>query len=233
MIFVSMSQHDLLARTDCYRMRDPSPSRNTEFADPPPFLETSDENRPLSRRRDSGANRAIPPSISNSITRNTRFNHDIPNNTSSNNNNPFPLIDIGDDSTPPPRTTTAPETTGFNITNTCNDPSSDEEEESSEATLADLFRRDRLPPPYSSSTEEDDEEALERAMRRVGHLRGPPSQRRSRRRAKPSRIEVAWPHNATGSEAEKGVVKDVLAPHARFFIESERSVVSIKFDPPV
>lgn len=231
MIFVDMSAHDLVARTAQYQLRHSSPSRYAEDAELLSSYDNTDENRPLSRRRDSGANRTIPPAISNSMFRSSRHSHDTTNTTV--NNNPFPLIDIGDDSTPPPRTTAVPETLGFDVTTSCNDPSSDEEEPSSEATLADLYRRDRLPPPYASSTDEDDEDTLERAMRRAGRTGVPSSHRRSRRRAEPSRVELVKSSNPPAQDAENGPAKDVLAPHAKFFIERDRSVVSIKFDPPV
>ena len=231
MVFVSMHSRDLLYRTSQYQMRTSSPLRYKDDGGYFPIFETDDGDRPRSRRRDSGANRTIPPPISDMRPRNAHHNrNDIDRIIDP--RNPSRIIDRDDcvSSSPP---SNQPESLGFNIITTCDDPSSDEEEPSSAATLADLFRRDRLPPPYSPSTDEDDEDGLERAMRRAGRIAPPASQRRSRRRAQPSKIEVTALSNAAGPETEVDSVKDVLAPHARFFIEREKSVVSVKFDPPV
>ena len=225
MIFVSMKSDDLLSRTAQYQMRDTSPLRQSDDAELLSSYDMTDENRPLSRRRDSGANRTVPPPISNFIPRSIRHNGDT--TSTGLENHPFPLVDVGDDSTPPPRISSSQENLGFNVSTTCDDPSSDEEEPSSPATLADLYRRDRLPPPYDSSAEDDDDDRLDRLMRRGWPIGAPSSHRRSRRKATPSRIDVGWP------TADVPIDKDVLAPHANFFIETERSVVSIKFDPPV
>ncbi len=225
MIFVSMTSHDLLSRTAQYQMRDPSASRQSDDVDLLSSHDMADDDRPLSRRRDSNSNRTVPPAISNSVPRDIRHNGDTLSTAIE--NQTFPLVDIGVNSTPHPRLSDPPENLGFNVSTTCDDPSSDEEEPSSPATLADLYRRDRLPPPYDSSADDDDDDGLERAMRRAGRIGAPSSHRRSRRKAEPSRIEVAWP------STDVAKATDNLAPHAKFFIESERSVVSIKFDPPV
>lgn len=220
-----MTSHDLLSRTAQYQMPDPSASRQSDDVDVLSSHDMADDNRPVSRRRDSSSNRTVPPPVSNSITRSIRNNGDT--SSTAIENHPLTLADIRDDSTPPLRLSDPPENLGFNVSTTCDDPSSDEEEPSSPATLADLYRRDRLPPPYDSSAEDDDDDGLERAMRRAGRIGAPSSHRRSRRKAEPSRIEVAWP------STDVAKAKDILAPHAKFFIERERSVVSIKFDPPV
>lgn len=208
-------------------MRDPSSLQQSSDAEFQSLYDITNENRPQSRRRDSGADRTIPPAVSDSIPRSIRADGESLGTAST--SNPFPLVDIGDDSTPLPRISSPQENLGFNVSTSCDDPSSDEEEESSPATLADLYRRDRLPPPYESSAEDDDEDGLDRAMRRAGRIGAPSSHRRSRRKAEPSRIEIARSSDDTAKDKDK----DVLAPHAKFFIESERSVVTIKFDPPV
>lgn len=69
-------------------------------------------------------------------------------------------------------------------------------------------------------------------MRRAGRIGIPSGHRRSRRRAEPSRIEVVMVPVNPGTEAKERA-SEVLTPHAKFFIERERSVVSVKFDPPV
>ncbi|CAF9917432.1 MAG: hypothetical protein ALECFALPRED_011149, partial [Alectoria fallacina] len=228
MVFVSMLASDLLTRTAQYQMRDPSPLQESEDLEPL-ISDDANERRPLSRRRDSSNQRPVPPPVSNSAARRYRRNNNRSTRTSS---HPFPLIDLGDDSTPPPQTSTPPELSDFTVTTTCNDPSSDEEEPSSAATLADRLRRDRVPPPYELSSDEDTEDGLERVMRRARAMGIPPSHtyyRRSSRRAEPSKIEIVGAADVSGEGREK----EVLAPHARFFIERTRSVVSVGFDPPV
>ena len=227
MIFVSMESSNLLAHTACYRMYDPYDDIEETLN---LFVDGTNANRPLSRRRDSNPDRTIPPPVSNSVPRSVRHNNDASSTSFS--SNPFPLIDLGDNSTPPPRTSTVPETSGFKVTTTCDFPSSDEEEPSSAATLADLYRRDHLPPAYHINTsDEESENDHDLVMRRARELGLPWNRRqRRRRRAKPGRIEVVLPHSldSTDTEAPK-----VLPPHARFFIQRERSVISVKFDPPV
>jgi hypothetical protein len=58
----------------------------------------------------------------------------------------------------------------------------------------------------------------------------------SNRLNSPSLIEPVWPTAAAnsnfGGDMSNGQ-PDIMKPHARFFIEREKSMVSIKFDPPV
>ena len=225
MVFVSMSSSDLLTRT-AYQMRDPSPLQESEDLEPL-FSDDANESRPLSRRRDSSAQRTVPPPISNSAARSHRR---IGSRSTMTSSHPFPLIDLGDDSTPPPQTSIPPEPSDFTVTTSCDDPSSDEEEPSSAATLADRLRRDRLPPPYELSSDEDTEDGLEQAMRRARAMGVPTSHtyyRRSSRRAEPSKIEIVGAADVSG---EGGENKGVLVPHARFFIEKTRRYV-FRSDP--
>ena len=228
MIFVSMESTNLLARTSCYRMYEPHED-NEDFSNI--FSDELSENRPLSRRRDSNAHRTIPPPVSNSVPRSVRHNNDTTSTSVS--SNPYPLLDLDDDSSPPPpRTITPPDTPGFKVTTTCDSPSSDEEEPSSAATLADLYRRDHFPPAYNiDPPDEESQDDLDQAMQRARELGLPSSHRhRRRRRGKPSRIEAVL---LPGSSNPDTQALRVLPFHARFFIQREKSVVSVKFDPPV
>lgn len=225
-----MTAHDLLSRTAQYQVRDPSPLRPDSDAKLLWSDDIVDENRPSSRRRDSGAHRPIPPPISNSMPRNSQQNPQIV--STGYGNNQIPYADINNNPTPRQQTTICTENLGFNVERTCSDPSSDEEEPSSAATLADLRSRDRL--PHDASTDEETEDGLERAMRlRAGRTGIPTGPGRSRRRAEPRIIEVVWPPSTGTADAGTAKAPDVLSPHAKFFIEREKSVVSIKFDPPV
>lgn len=222
MVFISMSPSELLPRTAQYQMRDPSPLHESEDLEPL-YFDDVNESRPLSRRRDSSAQRTVPPPISNSAARSYR--HDNTRNATAN-VLPSPLLEICDHSTPQSQDTTLREFSDFTVTTSCNDPSSDEEEPSSPATLADRLRRDSLPSPYELSSDEDTEVGLERAMRRARDMGIPSSQtyyRRSSRRAEPSKIEIVGAADVSGDGREN---KEVLAPHARFFIERTRRCVA-------
>lgn len=226
MVFISMSATELLTRTSQYQMREGSPLELSPEDSSPLFPEGTNETRPLSRRRNSTSLRTIPPPISNHASRSRHPTTSILH--------PFPVTDLGDSSPSPIQTTTPPPPLGFTITSHCNDPSSDEEEESSPATLLDRHRRDQQPPPYEGSSAEDSEDSLERALhaRAMGvpssHLR---HRGNRRRRDSPRRIECVVGEGEGKSGEEEG--KGALAPHASFFIEREKSVVSVAFDPPV
>ena len=147
---------------------------------------------------------------------------------------PSALIDGGDGSAPHPRTVNPSLPPLFNVTIDCDDQSGDEEEVSSAAILADRYRRDHLPLIYSSSDDEGDGGL----GRWVGRRPGGPDlstarNRRCRRRVTPSKVELNVLADAKEGEPSAGGKLEVLAPHARFFIEREKSMVSIKFDPPV
>jgi hypothetical protein len=236
MIFVSMNSEDLLRHTLRYQIREASPSRRSSSSSsvrstqPSPISEISESsngNRPPSRRVNDAAERTIPPPLSNArpyarqpravATRQifeprTRMN--------------FTTSSVGDTLRPPLQGANSLNPLFFTVSTNCDDHSGDEEEESSAATLADRYRRDRMPPPYESSDETED--GLNRWVESRARLMGvPPHHRRSRRRAAPSRVEIAE-QPAGENESMK-----LLMPHATFFIEREKSMVSIKFDPPV
>ncbi len=221
MVFVSMSPSELLPRTAQYQMRDASPLQESEDLEPLNF-DDGDESRPLSRRRDSSAQRTVPPPISDSAARNYRRNNTRSTGTST---LPYPLIELRDGFIPRSQLSTPLEPSDFTVTTSCNDPSSDEEEPSSATTLADRLRRDNLLSPYELSSDEDTEVGLERTMRRA-RVNGIPSShiyyRRSSRRAEPSKIEIVGAADVSGDGGEN---IDVLAPHARFFIERTRRYV--------
>ena len=228
LIFVSMTSEDLLARTSHYLFHESSPpSRPSTSASLDDFygiprssviqrlaadvtIIESNENRPPSRRSDYPNSRAIPPPISN-----TRFPR-TPDGSS--------VRDpISEGSTLSLRHVSSP-LLEFVVTTDYDDHSGDEEEESSPAVLADRYSRDLLPSSYSSS-EDDEQDAIDRwASNRSRTAGAQTGLRLSRRRAIPSRIMRAAPED----EDIEG-----LEPHASFFIERRKSMVSIKFDPPV
>lgn len=104
------------------------------------------------------------------------------------------------------------------------DPSGDEEEVSSPTVLADLENRCRRDYPFTSSSEDDDEEGPSQAQRR----------RIRRLRAAPRKMVWEDMGDPEGVNPIDPIPKvEMLAPHAKFFLESKQGIVSVKFDPPV
>ena len=247
MIFVSMNDKDLIARTSHYRLRSHSLTDWDSDGDSSVPSSTTSENRPVSRRHDS-VSRTVPPPISNNMAHISFPSMPLALGTSSASSRRLGetwnltarqesitaenATRPGLSSSPRP---SLPPNDGFNVTTHCDQPSEDEVEESSPQTLADRFEREQLQrehilPSFSPTSDEDAEDALGRAVRarRVGvppHQL--PSRRRGRRRDSPSRVEVSL------DEDERLAGGDLLAPHARFFIDREKSNVTISFDPPV
>lgn len=231
-----MTSDDLLEKTARYQVREPSPP---QVLTPEDFMRTelptlpfglareSNENRPPSRRiewMDGGVARTVPPPISDQ----SLYPENPPHRR---------LLSFQPDNDPSPsrRASFPPNPVSFTVTTDCDDHSGDEEEESSAAILADRLRRDHLHQPSESSSEETEDGILDRwvASRAIA-LGLHSNQRRSRRRANPSRIEIAEPQSDENQDDQDGKPNvNVLAPHARFFIDMQRSQVSIKFDPPV
>lgn len=101
----------------------------------------------------------------------------------------------------------------------------------SAATLADRFRRDHLSSNVDSSSDStEDGEDLTRIISSGARLIA--RQRRSSRQDAPSRIEIVEP-DKTDQTLYGKPEGSCLFPHARFFIERDKSMTSIKFDPPV
>lgn len=92
--------------------------------------------------------------------------------------------------------------------------------------------------PSEDEEEEEEEEDIEtnilnrrhrELQRRIGSIRRGWPNPETRRQGQPSLIDpIPPPPNGSGGASGS----EVLKPHARFFIEREKSMVSIKFDPP-
>lgn len=240
-----MTSDDLIARTAQYQVREASPpgtvspenlTHSGRSTTPHATSREPIDNRPPSRRTNDAAVRTIPPPISNTTVY-TNAHRDLSSSQLPTpiHAQPFSHPDLSDESSLPPRTITPPTPLSFAITTDCSDHSSDEEEESSAATIADRLRRDHLPLPPSMDSSSDSTEDGDLNRWATPRARTATRHRRDRRRAIPSRIEVAAPSAA--EEARNGPdgrpPVEVLAPHARFFIEREKSMISIKFEPLV
>ncbi|KAI4147616.1 MAG: hypothetical protein L6R39_003059 [Caloplaca ligustica] len=252
MVFVAMDLEGLILKASRYIIRaapsrsssssrSPSPLSPDLLTDRYPALDSAPQRdsrlgRPPSRRRaDDGTDRAIPPPLSSTQNTLARGRDDPwqspPSRVSTQATrsiDPRQLLNRGTRSIPISHIH-SPQSS-FNVSVDCDNHSDDEEEESSEATLADRHYRDRIPSSYDSSSEIEDPD-LAHYIYRTGVRRGPASggDRRHGRRLAPRRIEVEEPPAAE----DGGESPDVLVPHATIFIEKSKSMVNVKFEPPV
>ena len=254
MIFVSMTSEDLLRRTSHYHLREPSPpalasSRTTAEDDDTlahVMLNTTDSRyrdlysllsrsefqreawttyRPPSRRADypSAYVITVPPSNAHPVHSQAR-SYD-PSQILQQSSD-LPVLDPRESpvSSDQPLMVPVAIISPFHVTASSDDPSGDEEEESSPAVLADLADRCRRDYPFSSSSSEDEvDEGQSRALRR----------RIRRLRASPRKVEWSTGEDIDGTSSGTRPEPEILAPHAKFFIESKHGMVSVKFDPPV
>lgn len=248
LIFVAMSQENLLDRTSRYKIRrcpaPPLPAGTmTLYSEADSYYErphrtftsvprpgwssrvytdnsriySTSTDRPPSRRIDLPPVRVMPSGeTANHPGMQPRVDHWESDNPD-------------DDRTPPPddvypahlsnqarpaQTASLP-SAGFTITTTCDDPSGDEEEPSTPSILRDRQRRRGNFRPNSTSSDDD---------------AASPTRRYGRLRAVPRKIDLEPKSGPDyGSEGDG----EALVPHARFFIERKKNVVSIKFDPPM
>ena len=153
----------------------------------------------------------------------------------------------------PPASPRLPQQDKYTLTMDCSDASEDDEELSSPDILADLYRRDRtLYMNHSLDMEDESDDADEISTNPVQLLRDPHTtlgaMRGVGRRELPSRVQVVDLADLDNEEEQDGEHgsqyrgerrrtekdrKELLVPHARFFIEKEKSNVSITFEPEV
>lgn len=145
-----------------------------------------------------------------------------------------------------PTSSPLPQQDKFTVTMDCSDSSEDDEELSSPDILADLYRRDRTLYLDHSLDMEDESDGGEEGSNpprppRLGAMRD------LGRRELPSRVQIIDLADVDDEEQEDGQSsqartergrkekegKGVVAPHARFFIEKEKSSVSVTFEPEV
>ena len=153
----------------------------------------------------------------------------------------------------PPASPRLPQEDKFTVTMDCSDASEDDEEPSSADTLADLYRRDRtLFMSHSLDMEDESDDADETGTNLARALRDHPTtlgaMRGLGRRELPSRVQIVDLADLDDEEEQDGghssqyrserrrTEKDrkgLLVPHARFFIEKDKSKVSVTFEPEV
>ncbi|KAL8879865.1 MAG: hypothetical protein Q9198_002605 [Flavoplaca austrocitrina] len=253
LVFVTMEKEGLIQKASRYVLREPaspsppsSPPSPDLLIDRYPALDSTPQrsqhnDRPPSRRRtNDGSDRVIPPPISSFgatsssrrvLNRSWRIDERL-QDTSPPSAEQIRNTDIVDVLG---TTRSEPLEPHFNVSIDCENHSDDDEEEesSSEATLADRLYRDRIPSSHDDS-DDADEPDLAQYLYRSGERRRsmPSSGRRHGRRAIPRRIELRQP-SATEEGGQEKQNANVLLPHAVIFIEKIKSMVSIKFDPPV
>ncbi|KAL8643250.1 MAG: hypothetical protein Q9228_000144 [Teloschistes exilis] len=262
MVFISMDNREILTRASCYAIRTtPSPSPSSSRSSSPeslpdlvndryPALDATSQRpftqpRPPSRRRtDDGTDRLIPPPVSNLI--NFAYGRADPNThraqpihylASNEETGPADHVNGYHISRPSlaeaPVTNDLPLDAHFNVSIDCEIHSDDEEEESSPATIADRRYRNRVPPTYDQTDEFEDHDLGIYTYRTVDGTRHPaPRNHHHERRTVARRIEIEPPSDCDEPVRWKENA-DILKPHAIFFITADKSMVNIKFDPPV
>lgn len=212
--------------------------------------------RPPSRRRDSAA-RQVPPAISDSQARfSTSSGIQVQSYSASAAGRA--ASDSHHNSVPQTRNLRHSPSPQFNVTTDC-DSISDVEEPTSPRTEEDRYRRSIAPPAYDDETSDDSEmdfDARIEAERAIfgssANIRRENRCLRGRRRAEPNPIESAVLGNVSfgGENIDKGgsdrvqasgeqgvdtasLQSTLLRPIARFFIQKDKDIVSVKFDPPV
>jgi hypothetical protein len=206
MVFVSMTSDDLLTRTAQYQIQYP---RGKKIPHGPP-------------RRDPIISIRHNPDGSTE-TRTSRPSYNRPGDEQY-----YPLAQI------PVEFTDLRAAPPFHITTSCSDSDSDTEQPTRRRRrITPLFDDDA---PSSSSSSESSDVNIDFGgsyFDQTGHSRARTSQR-----SQPSSISIGLSSAIEAAqeatqEAVKAVGGNLMAPHARFYIEQDKSRCSVKFDPPV
>lgn len=236
MIFVSMTSNDLLLRTSQYRPRDvPRSFRNTIPSTGGPINTLYTANQPQYSPGGPGvvrirtyvgdgepapqgygyqaALRMFPRmgpvyGLPQPQQRPTALGPDI-------SASPTRLGPSRDSSapTPSPESSRSGSPTEFNVNTSCDDPSGDSEYDSGEDTT---MGRPRSHYTLETASEEED-------------YRSRPTTTRSWRR----KIEWVGDSRVAGGSANPSAMLERLEPHARFFVDEEMRMITIKFEPHV
>jgi hypothetical protein len=258
MIFISMSSEDLLGRTAQYQIRYTSNSRP---GDPHDRRPANSRHRGIPQTVSADPIYSHQPRQSSSLAR-TSSAHRIPPADSDSEDEYHNLIQDPTNPNLDRHPTPAPDASLFRVTTDFEDKSDNEDEDQRrndqpQAPVGFISRASWLSPypqrdSDSSDSEDDDDgsdennaaEDPERDTQFARHLllhRTPRfqsdfQQASSRRRHMPSLIEAAVHPSESGTHSnatEAPIRPEVMVPHARFFIERHKSMVSLKFDPPV
>ena len=231
-----MDAEDLIRRTSQYQFAQHLPEDDSDNESLVQSL--ASEDRPQSRRRESSS-RVIPPAISNEIPRShdldphrrqgsaTIYSDQAAGTLSRSRRYDSPSEYLTDDTDPATRIVS---TESFTVHYHCNEPSDDEEEASSPSTLADRHEREQMPNSFAQAADDDDDQIVSSNGRlyRYPHTGSASmSGGKAYKSHTPSDLEIVRP------EHEEGTGEEILSPFAKFFIEKEKNVVSVSFDPPV
>lgn len=208
MVFISMSSDDLLTRTAQYQIQY-SPPRPRRLASPP-----SNELPPIMSIRHNGDG-----TMTTAQARARRL-YDIGLQDED--------CDFRTAQIPSDFTNNAPQ---FQVTTEFSDSEGDDDPRETSHRLRELRRNIGLRfEDTGSSSGEDDSPNLGWDV--ADYLRGPPLQRRETA-SNITLAEAAEASQLATQEAVRAVGGELMAPHARFFIERDKSKCTVRFDPPV
>lgn len=212
MVFISMTEDDLLARTARYQIQYSSPKRprRRSYEDPesdPPNIVSIRHNGDGSVSTSHFGRRWRPHGEDEDEERQAQIPSDFAVLNSSN----------------------------FIVTTECSDDEEEEDDDYDFAFHTGSRRTHNHPEPFTfDDTDGEDVETpwYLRASERIRPQR--PARQESDRRETPSHITIAEAASQIATqEAVKAVGGEYLAAHARFFIEKNKSKCTIKFDPPI
>lgn len=216
MVFVSMTEDDLLARTARYQIQYSSPKRprRRSYEDPesdPPSIVSIRHNGDGSMSTSNFARRLRHPHEDEDDERQAQVPSD------------FAVLNCSN----------------FTVTTECSDDEEDEEEDDYEFSFPNGPPRDanQHSEPFTFDDTDGDDVDTPWYLRASNYVRPRrAAQPDSERRETPSHITLAEAEEASQiatQEAVKAVGGEFLAAHARFFIEKNKSKCTIKFDPPI
>ncbi|KAI9746329.1 MAG: hypothetical protein M1818_000041 [Claussenomyces sp. TS43310] len=213
MVFVSMTSDDLLARTAQYQIQySPRSSRQDDPNPIPPVVSI--------RHNPDGT-------TSNEETSGRTYGRSSPNNIPA-----YRLAQI-------PSDFALPSSQAFHVTTICSDDDEDNSRASRRRRIADRIGALRWDESDDNDDSEEDQDIGHTAAWHDDYVldsHSPPP--RAERRSTASQISVGLidaieaAQDAT-QEAVRAVGGELMAPHARFFIERDKSKCTIHFDPPI
>ncbi|KAL2753594.1 hypothetical protein ACRALDRAFT_1077423 [Sodiomyces alcalophilus JCM 7366] len=218
MVFVSMDQDDRLTRTAQYQIQYAPPRSGREHRPLAPIISIRHNEDGTVVTRTSSSNRRV-----------LRMGGGDDDDDEDD--------DLGTAQIPPEFATDA---SPFNVTTACSDDETDEENPQAPINRRPPNRIGALPFESDSSDEgdsvgHDDESGLDDAWAPASRRGGARNMTLAEAAGAHQRTTTTTAATATAAQeaSRAGSGSDLMAPHARFYIEKDKSKCTIRFDPPV